>query len=792
MKTGISINLGDLMSRGAVTSGASVTGKLSGLGISFEEMLAIVSEFENQTGDVEKSLSATLDKSAQLKLYEVLSNGVADLSLNNRSGKIKVQEGMVEIDPQVSSETGSKSLSELLLVAQNALNNELSALEVHGDRSSTVDIDANVQRAAEVTLTGSPATPDEVLSNHILTSKHWSEISAVLDTSSNPVRSVVDELEPYLATLREKFDILVGFAREAEVTSVANKRPDTVLGVPESDTQPDLQMISTPQSFSEGSETNLTGVKPEYSVEELTIGSKHDVNIAEVVLISEITTEQNGDVTEASVVLDLPQSSTRKIIFNRDKISVMAGDELKPKVISLEINSNGALLSVDELIPEPKNVKENIIKGTEVTDIPSDFSSEYGEVFNSSEFALAVVSINVDPELSEMSRPIQVEFNFTNGEHISDNLRSLVNLRYPSQTIAENMGQQTLSRVVDPEMLKQGLSETSQNGDLDTDTSLNLIKTERVFSLRNLEYLDPDLGQTDVTQFKEMVEDLAKVLKPIEQTIRTRENMKKLASETKTEFISLNSAVYKFYEPIRITRPTKMHTLQNTTSAIASKLELEGAIPIPNVLSEVLKVDKALQHNFDKISPRTAQFETSYFVNEATLPDISAHRAPPTASNSYSNEHMPFEGTQSNAQNFKLSFYDQRYVQKLTGLAIEQAFSSKEFLEVNLEPESFGKLRLLAKLDGSSLEVRFITENNSSAAILKAAETGLNQIIQEAGLKLAGYGVNVGSGEGNNSNDNQSNRLSGGVAEHEQGDQEDDVYSETHVTEDSNYVSVMA
>ena len=249
MKTGISINLGDLMSRGAVTSGASVTGKLSGLGISFEEMLAIVSEFENQIGDAEKNLSTTLDKSAQLKLYEVLSNGVADLSLNNRGGKIKVQEGMLEIDPQVSSETGSKSLSELLLVAQNALNNELSALEVHGDRSATVDIDANVQRATEVTLTGSPATPDEVLSNDILTSKHWSEISAVLDTSSNPVRSVVDELEPYLATLREKFDILVDFAREAEVTSVANKRPDTVLGVPESDTQPDLQMISHHRVF---------------------------------------------------------------------------------------------------------------------------------------------------------------------------------------------------------------------------------------------------------------------------------------------------------------------------------------------------------------------------------------------------------------------------------------------------------------------------------------------------------------------------------------------------------------
>jgi len=67
-------------------------------------------------------------------------------------------------------------------------------------------------------------------------------------------------------------------------------------------------MISTPQSFSEGSEINLTGVKPEYSVEELKIGSKPDVNIAEVVLISEIKTEQNGDVTEASVVLDLPQS----------------------------------------------------------------------------------------------------------------------------------------------------------------------------------------------------------------------------------------------------------------------------------------------------------------------------------------------------------------------------------------------------------------------------------------------------------------------------------------------------
>ena len=143
----------------------------------------------------------------------------------------------MEIDPQVSSETGSKSLSELLLVAQNALNNELSALDANGDRSATVDIDTNVQRAAEVTLTGSPATPDEVLSNDILTRTHWSEMSAVLDTSSNPVRSVVDAFEPYLATLREKFDILVDFAREAEVTGVANERPDTVLGVPEIDTQ---------------------------------------------------------------------------------------------------------------------------------------------------------------------------------------------------------------------------------------------------------------------------------------------------------------------------------------------------------------------------------------------------------------------------------------------------------------------------------------------------------------------------------------------------------------------------
>ena len=68
MKTGISLNLGDLMSRGAVTPATSVTGKLSGLGISFEEMLAIFSEFENQIGDAEKNLSATLDKSAQLKL----------------------------------------------------------------------------------------------------------------------------------------------------------------------------------------------------------------------------------------------------------------------------------------------------------------------------------------------------------------------------------------------------------------------------------------------------------------------------------------------------------------------------------------------------------------------------------------------------------------------------------------------------------------------------------------------------------------------------------------------------
>ena len=121
-------------------------------------------------------------------------------------------------------------------------------------------------------------------------------------------------------------------------------------------------------------------------------------------------------MTAASVVLDLPQSLTRKIIFNPNRISDMAGDELTPKLISLEINSDGALLSVDELIPDPKNVKENVIKETKITDIPIDFSSEYSEVFNSREFALAVVSINVDPNLSKMSRPVQVEFNFAHGK----------------------------------------------------------------------------------------------------------------------------------------------------------------------------------------------------------------------------------------------------------------------------------------------------------------------------------------------------------------------------------------
>ena len=792
MKTGISINLGDLMTRGAVTPGASVTGELSGLGISFQEMLAIVSEFENQLGDADKNLSTTLDKSAQLKLYEVLSNGVSDLSLNSRGGKIKVQEDMFEIDHQVSSETGSKSLSELLLAAQNALNAELSALEVHGGRSTTVDIDANSQRASEVILTGSPPTPNEVISNNILTGKHWSEISAVLDTSSIPAMSAVDELEPYLATLREKFDILVDFAREAEVTSATNNRPATVLAASENDTQPNLQIISAPQSFSEGIEINLTGVKSNYSAEELKIGANRDVNIAEVTLISENRNEQKGDLTEASVVLDLQQALTRKIIFNPDKISDMAGDELKPKLISLQINSDGALLIVDELIPEPKNVKENIIKETEITHLSSDFSSEYGEVFNSSEFALAVVSINVDPDLSEMSRPLQVEFNFTNGKQISDNPRSPVNLRYPSLTVAENIGQPTLSRAVNPEMMIHSSSGSSQNGDLDTETSLNLIKTERIFSLRNLNFLDSDHGQTDVKQFKEMVEDLAKVLKPIEQTIRIRENMKKLKSEAKTEFIAVNATAAKPFESIRITKTTKMYNLQNTTYAIAAKLEFEGTFSLPNVLSDVLKVEKILQSNIDTVTRSNVQFELSQFMDEATRPDLNASKAPIMLSNSFSNEQLSHDSSQSNTQNFKLSLYDQRYMQKLSGLAFEQAFSSEEFLEVNLEPESFGKLRLLAKLDGSSLEVRFVTENNSSAAILKAAESGLNQIIQEAGLKLAGYGVNVGSGEGNNSNDNQSNRLSGGVSENDQGDQEDDAHSETRVTEDANYVSVMA
>ena len=106
----------------------------------------------------------------------------------------------------------------------------------------------------------------------------------------------------------------------------------------------------------------------------------------------------------------------------------------------------------------------------------------------------------------------------------------------------------------------------------------------------------------------------------------------------------------------------------------------------------------------------------------------------------------------------QLSLLDAQFTSRLAAISIEQALTSQDAVELNLEPKSFGKLTVNASIDGSGLDVKLHADNHATLAILRGSEALLNAITEQNGLKLAGYSVDLGGGASDNSGANGQNQ----------------------------------
>ena len=125
----------------------------------------------------------------------------------------------------------------------------------------------------------------------------------------------------------------------------------------------------------------------------------------------------------------------------------------------------------------------------------------------------------------------------------------------------------------------------------------------------------------------------------------------------------------------------------------------------------------------------------------------------------------PTDGTATkNMQNFglnsmvnSLNLYDAQFSSRLGMLLADQIAKGSENFELQLEPESFGKVRVNVSLESSNVEVKMVAENSAAVMVLKGSENIWQNIAEQNGLKLSDYSVDMQ----NNQNGENANKKDG-------------------------------
>ena len=100
-----------------------------------------------------------------------------------------------------------------------------------------------------------------------------------------------------------------------------------------------------------------------------------------------------------------------------------------------------------------------------------------------------------------------------------------------------------------------------------------------------------------------------------------------------------------------------------------------------------------------------------------------------------------------------LNLYEAQFSSRLGMLLADQIAKGTENFELQLEPESFGKVRVNVSLESSNVEVKIVAENSAAVMVLRGSENILQLIAEQNGLKLSEYSVDMqNSQNGDNTN----------------------------------------
>ncbi len=435
---------------------------------------------------------------------------------------------------------------------------------------------------------------------------------------------------------------------------------------------------------------------------------------------NEDTEAANGAISKLEALI---KSKSAEISFKTDEhepitkvIDFEAGDAKESKIINLEIDKpkNSTLLF---------NLRmENLHSG-------SNFLQKVNLRFSEPKSPLANLTANI----SENVNP-----EFINDVHLNDFMHAAV-----VSTSRETEG---------------------ENFKLDNGTI-------QIFTLKDKKELLPRqslnfVGPADIS------EDFAeKLISRLNSLVSGEFENKQMLNNLRSE-ISKNEAIINLDDNLRLPisdlltafkRKTKNRLMVSTADVVSYRDALSSNEKpgfdfqwVSTIASKDIFSNEKMVDVNQRIRANSAQIETSEAkLGSNSLTEQARLQGQGNPTDAAVKQNMPNIG--QNAALNSLNLYEAQFSSRLGMLLADQIAKGSENFEMQLEPESFGKVRVNVSLESSNVEVKMVAENSAAVMALRGSESILQAIAEQNGLKLSEYSVDMQ----NNQNGDNTNKKDG-------------------------------
>ena len=452
--------------------------------------------------------------------------------------------------------------------------------------------------------------------------------------------------------------------------------------------------------------------------------------------------------------------------------------------------ANGAISKLEALI-KPKSA-EISFKTDEHEPITKVIDFEASDVKESK-----IINLEIDkPKNSTLLFNLRME-----NLHSGSNFPQKVNLRFSepksplanlTANISENVNPEFINDVHLNDFMHAAVvsnSRETEGGNFKLDSG-----TIQIFTPKDKKELLPRqslnfVGPADIS------EDFAeKLISRLNSLVSGEFENKQMLNNLRSE-ISKNEAIINLDDNLRLPisdlltafkRKTKNRLMVSTADVVSYRDALSSnekpgfdfqwvsAIASKDIFSneKIVDVNQRIRANSAQIETSEAKLGSNSLTEQARLQG----QGNPT--DAAVKQNMPNIG--QNAALNSLNLYEAQFSSRLGMLLADQIAKGSENFEMQLEPESFGKVRVNVSLESSNVEVKMIAENSAAVMALRGSESILQAIAEQNGLKLSEYSVDMQ----NNQNGDNTNKKDGS---HKNKDEVNEVLKET---DDENTITV--